>query len=132
MLKEGILHPGLAELLALMRHKDALIIADAGLPVPKGVQRIDLGWRPHDPAFHDVLEEILKYLVVEKATFASEALQQNSSFHNKSLSMLPEGIEIEYVPHVELKKRSESVKAIILTGEFTGYTNVILESGCAY
>ncbi|MBE7721589.1 MAG: D-ribose pyranase, partial [Lacrimispora celerecrescens] len=26
----------------------------------------------------------------------------------------------------------EGAKAIILTGEFTGYTNVILVSGCAY
>jgi D-ribose pyranase len=132
MLKQGILHPQLAELLALMRHMDMLIIADAGLPVPKGVERIDLGWRPHDPAYHDVLEEILKYLVVEKAIFASEALDHNPEFHKKTLSMLPKGIAIEYVPHTEFKEKSESVKAIILTGEFTGYTNVILVSGCAY
>ena len=32
----------------------------------------------------------------------------------------------------ELKKRSEDAKAIVLTGEFTGYTNVILVCGCAY
>jgi D-ribose pyranase len=132
MLKQGILHPQLAQLLALMRHKDMLIIADAGLPVPKDVERVDLGWRPHDPAFHDVLEEILKFLVVEKVFFAEEALHHDPEFHKKSLSILPKDIEIEYVPHVEFKRKSESVKAIILTGEFTGYTNVILVSGCAY
>ncbi|WP_434084527.1 RbsD/FucU domain-containing protein [Lacrimispora xylanisolvens] len=39
---------------------------------------------------------------------------------------------MEYIPHTELKKMTEGAKAIILTGEFTGYTNVILISGCAY
>jgi hypothetical protein len=43
-----------------------------------------------------------------------------------------EGIPVEYVPHVELKKMSADAHAIILTGEFTGYTNVILQAGCAY
>jgi D-ribose pyranase len=39
---------------------------------------------------------------------------------------------VEYIPHKELKKMTEEAKAIVLTGEFTGYTNVILISGCAY
>ena len=42
------------------------------------------------------------------------------------------GIDISYVPHVQLKEMSGDAKAIILTGEFTPYTNVILRSGCAY
>lgn len=46
MLKTGILHPQLARVLAELRHKDTLVIGDAGLPIPKGVERIDLGWRP--------------------------------------------------------------------------------------
>lgn len=46
MLKTGILHPQLARVLAELRHKDTIIIGDAGLPIPKGVERVDLGWRP--------------------------------------------------------------------------------------
>ena len=72
MLKTGILHPQLARVLAELRHKDTIIIGDAGLPIPKGVERVDLGWRPGDPAYLDVLEEILKYIVVEGAVFADE------------------------------------------------------------
>ena len=37
MLKTGILHPQLARVLAELRHKDTIIIGDAGLPIPKGV-----------------------------------------------------------------------------------------------
>ena len=46
MLKTGIFHPQLARVLAELRHKDTIIIGDAGLPIPKGVERVDLGWRP--------------------------------------------------------------------------------------
>lgn len=132
MLKTGILHPQLARVLAELRHMDTIVIGDAGLPIPKGVERVDLGWRPHDPAYLDVLEEILKYIVVEHATFAKEALEVSPDFHKKALALLPEGLPVDYIPHVELKEQSKYANAIVLTGEFTGYTNVILRCGCAY
>lgn len=82
------------------------MIGDAGLPIPKGVERIDLGWRPGDPAYLDVLEEILKYIVVEKATFADEALRVTHEFHEKAKALLPAELPVEYIPHTELKARS--------------------------
>lgn len=132
MLKGGIFHPQLSRILAELRHMDTIVIGDAGLPIPKDVERVDLGWRPGDPKYLDVLEEILKVLVVEKATFATEALEVTPEFHKKALALLPEGTPVDYIPHKELKKRSEDAKAIVLTGEFTGYTNVIITCGCAY
>ena len=132
MLKAGILHPQLARIMAELRHMDMLVIGDAGLPIPKGVERVDLGWKPGSPSYLEVLEEIEKYMVTEKAVFAEEALSVSPKLHEKSLSLLPEGIPVEYIPHKELKKMTENAKAIILTGEFTGYTNVVLISGCAY
>ncbi|MFA9464799.1 MAG: D-ribose pyranase [Velocimicrobium sp.] len=132
MLKTGILHPQLARVLAEIRHMDMLIIADAGLPIPKGVERIDLGWREGSPGYLEVLEEITKYLVIEGAIFAEEALTVSPELHKKALKLLPKGILVNYIPHKELKEQSKNVKAIILTGEFTGYTNVILSAGCAY
>ena len=132
MLKTGILHPQLSRIMAEIRHMDMLVIADAGLPVPKGVERVDLGWKQGNPGYLEVLEEIEKYMVTEKAVFAQEALVVSGELHKEALALLPEGIHVEYVPHTELKKMTEGAKAIILTGEFTGYTNVILISGCAY
>ena len=132
MLKTGILHPQLSRIMAEIRHMDMLVIADAGLPVPKGVERVDLGWKQGNPGYLEVLEEIEKYMVTEKAVFAQEALVVRGELHKEALALLPEGIPVEYVPHTELKKMTEGAKAIILTGEFTGYTNVILISGCAY
>ena len=132
MLKTGIFHPQLSKIMAEIRHMDMLVIADAGLPVPKGVERVDLGWKQGSPSYLEVLEAIEKYMVTERAVFAQEALEVSRELHNKALALLPEGIPVEYIPHSELKKMTEGAKAIILTGEFTGYTNVILISGCAY
>jgi D-ribose pyranase len=39
------------------------------------------------------------------------------------------GVEVETLPHMELKKLSREVKAAIRTGDFTAYGNVILVSG---
>ena len=69
------------------------MIGDAGLPIPKGVERIDLGWRPGDPAYLDVLEEILKYIVVEKATFADEALRVTDVYKRQIMARDCDGIE---------------------------------------
>ncbi len=132
MLKQGILHPQLATVLANLRHMDTLVLGDAGLPVPKGVERVDLGWRPGDPKYLDVLEELMKWIVVEKATFATQSKTVSPDFHAQALKLLPDGIPVDYIDHTELKARSKDAKAIILTGEFTPYTNVILQCGCAY
>ena len=132
MLKTGIFHPQLLRVLGEIRHKDLLVIGDAGLPIPKGVERIDLGWKQGSPGYLEVLEEIAKVLVIESATFATEALEVSPDFHKEALKMLPEGAPVSYVPHTELKEISAGAKAIILTGEFTPYTNVVLTAGCAY
>ena len=42
MKKNGILNPQLNRVISEMGHRDMLIIADAGLPIPKEVERIDL------------------------------------------------------------------------------------------
>ena len=132
MIKSGIFHPQLLRVLGEIRHKDLLVIGDAGLPVPKGVERIDLGWKQGSPGYLEVLEEIAKVLVIESATFAEECHEYSPEFHAKALKLLPEGAPVSYVPHAELKKMSADAKAIILTGEFTPYTNIVITAGCAY
>ena len=132
MRKKGIFHPQLCRVLAELRHMDMLVVGDAGLPIPTGVERVDLGWIAGDPKYLDVLKALMDEIVVEKAIFANEALTVSPDFHKQALALLPENLPTEYVPHTQLKKISEGAKAIILTGEFTGYTNVVLVCGCAY
>lgn len=131
MLKGGILNPQIAHTLASLAHMDTLVIADAGLPVPKGVQRIDLAWKEGEPKYLDVLSEILKHIVVEKAILANELKSVSPKMHEDIVRLLDD-IPIEYVEHTNLKQQTEKAISIIRTGEFTPYPSVILVCGCAY
>lgn len=132
MLKGGILNPQMAKLFADTGHKDMIVVSDAGLPMPLGVERIDLAWKPNEPRYLDVLEETLKNIVVEKVILAEELKTVSEDMHKKILELLPDGMDIEYVAHVELKEKTKSARGIIRTGEFTPYPSIILVAGCAY
>ena len=60
MLKDGILNPQIAKVFAETGHKDMIVVSDAGLPIPSGVERIDLAWKPNEPGYLEVLEESFK------------------------------------------------------------------------
>jgi D-ribose pyranase len=132
MLKGGILNPQMANVFASTGHMDLLVVSDAGLPMPKGVERIDLAWKPNEPRYLDVLEEVFKHVVVEKVILAEELKTVSPDMHKSILALLPEGMEIEYVPHVIFKETTKEARAIIRTGEFTPYPSIILVAGCAY
>ncbi|GHV43152.1 D-ribose pyranase [Spirochaetia bacterium] len=132
MLKSGILHPQLVHLLASTGHLDTLVIADAGLPLPLNVERVDLAWKKNEPRLLPVLKTVLKDLVVEKAYLAEEIKTKcDPSLYKEILSVLG-AIPVEYVPHPELKKMTTEARGIIRTGEFIPYPSIVLVAGCAY
>jgi D-ribose pyranase len=138
MKRGGILHPGLSRVIASLGHGDTLVIADAGLPIPAGVERVDLGFAPGKPGFLEVLEAVLGEMEVERAVVAAElATAAPAAFAERlrqRLAALPrvgaQGPEV--VPHAELKRRSAAARAVVRTGEFTPYANVILASGVVF
>lgn len=131
MLKDGMLNPQIAKVLADTGHMDMIVVSDAGLPMPMNVERIDLAWKPNNPRYLPVLEEILGEMIVEKAILAEELKTVSPEIHTEILKLL-KGIEIKYVDHVQLKDITKSARAIIRTGEFTPYPSVVLIAGCAY
>ena len=137
-MKRGtLLHPELSRVIARLGHGDALVIADAGLPIPPGVERIDLAFAPGKPAFMDVLEAILAEMQVERATLATEVKSAAPAFHERlqaRLASLPKLVErgVDFVSHEELKRLSHGAAAVVRTGEFTPYANVVLYSGVVF
>jgi D-ribose pyranase len=125
MKDRGILHPRLARVVASMGHGDALCIGDAGLPIPNGVPRIDLAFAPGSPPFLDVLDAVLSELRVERYTMAQEASPEIVDALRTRLRRANESS----VTHEELKQLSAGAKAVVRTGEFRPYANVILYSG---
>lgn len=132
MLKEGILHPQLERVLAELGHTDTIVVADAGLPIPKGTERVDLAWKENEPRLLDVLETLLQTTVVQKAYLAEEIRQHGDKLIYRRILDILGNIPVEYIPHEQFKARCSDARAIIRTGEFSPYPNVILESGCPF
>ena len=131
MKKIGTLNQPLSAVLAGLGHLDQLVIADAGLPIPEGTARIDLALKAGVPSFWDALEVILEEIQVESAVIAEEMVSTSPQVYNKLLEMLPD-ITIERVPHASFKNLTASARAVVRTGEFTPYANVILKAGVVF
>ena len=128
MKKMGIINGPISNVIANMGHSDLLTVADAGLPIPDTTTRIDLALKPNVPGFLETLETVLTELFVEKA-FVSEDIIKNNPHIYTEIQKLLIGIPIETIPHIEFKAMSGKSKAIIRSGEFTPYANVILVGG---
>ena len=130
MIRGRLLNSEIISVLAAMGHTDQLVIADAGLPIPAAVKRIDLALEKGLPSFDATLALIASNMVMEKVILAEEIKENNSEMLKKIKEILSDKkIEIEFVTHEYFKKLSSSSKAIVRTGECTPYANIILQSG---
>ncbi len=133
MKKAGILNSDISRVLSYMGHTDTICIGDCGLPIPDEVERIDLALKFGVPTFMDTLKVVKEDMKIEKIVLATEIKEQNKQVIREIEELFEgEGIEVEYVPHVELKAQTKNCKAVIRTGETTPYANVILQSGCIF
>jgi len=131
MKKTGLLHSQLSESIAMFGHGDGLVIGDAGMPIPDGPRRIDLAVARGIPSFEQVLRATLTELHVERAVLAEETLRHSPNVAQLITDLLP-GIPVEVVAHAELKARSATARAMVRTGEFTPYANVLLIAGVVF
>jgi D-ribose pyranase len=125
----GILNREISDVITRIGHMDEICICDAGFPMPLNVRDIDISLKDNKPGLIEVLQEILKYFSVEKVIIANKTKDVSPTMFNNIVKLFNEKVKVEIIYHLELKKRSKDVKAIIRTGEFTAYSNVILVSG---
>ena len=128
MKREGIINARLAGALAGLGHTDHVVVCDAGLPIPPGLEVVDLAFRFGVPSFETVLSGLLEELVVEDAT-AAEEVERNRRSYEFLTTRLP---DLGFVPHEELKRMVPAAKLVIRTGEATPYSNVILRCGVPF
>ena len=131
MKKAGILNPELARQLAMLGHLDKICIADAGLPIPVGVARIDLALVKNVPLVQQVLEALQLELVVQEVITATETSVHTPAFLKLTSGMWPEAAKSE-LSHVDFKKMLTDCRFVVRAGEFTPYTNVILVCGAPF
>lgn len=131
MKRTALLHAEISDTIARLGHGDLLVIGDAGLPIPPGPRRIDLALSANIPRFIDVLRTVLSEMQVEAAILASEIDERNPLLHKEILTLLPDS-PIEQMPHEDFKVLTARSRAMIRTGEFSPYANIILRAGVVF
>lgn len=139
MKKGKLLNSEISYVISKMGHTDSLTIGDCGLPIPDGVQRIDLAVIKGIPKFIPVLQAILEEQLVEKVILAEEIKENNSELNKEIIEILKQEerkndrlINVEYIPHEYLKQETAKSKAVIRTGEYKPYANIVLVSGVTF
>jgi D-ribose pyranase len=131
MKRHGILNSHISKILTDLGHTDSIVIADAGLPIPAHVPRIDLALTLGVPSFEDVVKAVTDDMVVEHIILASEIQEKNEKtlhYMNQTFS----DKEIEFVSHEQFKELTKYAFAVIRTGEATPYANCILKAGVIF
>src|SRR5512136_2619105 len=131
MKKTPLLNVELSEVIAGLGHGDMLVIGDAGLPIPLDVRRIDLALTRGVPGFIDTLRVVLGEMQVQSVMVAEETGQKSPHILEEIKHLLPD-TPIEFVTHAGLKTYTENAVAVVRTGEFTPYANIILVSGVVF
>jgi D-ribose pyranase len=129
MKETGAINRGIDAAISKQGHGDLLMVTDAGFAIPLGVEVIDLSLDENKPMVLEVLEMLKKYFSVEKMIMANETKNISPTLYSNISKAFGDGIPVETIQHSALKEMSKTVKAIIRTGDFTAYGNVILVSG---
>ena len=139
MKKGRLLNAELSYVIARLGHTDTLTIADAGLPIPAGPQRIDLALTPGTPDFMQVVNAVTLEMQVESALIAEEIKQHNPPLHSALLAVLEalqqyqgNRITISYTSHEQFKQQTQRSQAVIRSGECSPFANVILSAGVTF
>ncbi|MCX6874609.1 MAG: D-ribose pyranase [Verrucomicrobia bacterium] len=125
----GIVNRELSRVLSEQGHGDLLMVVDAGFAIPKGAEVVDISLTENRPMVIDTLQELKKFFSVEKLIFAHETKAISPTLFARISKLFGEEVPVELVSHPQLKELSTKVKAVIRTGDFTAYANVILVSG---
>lgn len=131
MKKGKLINSEISYVISKMGHTDMLTICDSGLPIPTNTQRIDLALEKGIPSFLETLDTVLEELKVEEIIVASEMEEISPKLYEEILKRFKD-IKIVKVKHEEFKNITKDSMAIVRTGEFTPYANVILKSGVVF
>ena len=134
MKKTPLLNVALSRLIASLGHGDMVVIGDAGLPVPPGVELIDLALTQGIPDFVSTLKVVLSEMQVESHVLAEEILLQTATCTGGPGWLKAEAAlgRRELLSHEEFKVLSRQARAMVRTGECQPYCNIVLVAGVTF
>jgi D-ribose pyranase len=127
MKKTGILNADLIGALSRLGHGDVVLLADCGMPAPRGVTVIDLALVHGIPRFEQVLDALLGEMVFQHCVAAEDARTTVvDGWLGRHFGT------VEYISHQGLKDLSASAKLFIRSGEATPFANAALVCGVSF
>lgn len=134
MKKTPLLNIALSRLIASLGHGDVLVIGDAGLPVPPGVELIDLALTQGIPDFIGTLSVVLSEMQVESHVLADEILLARPAPLPALEQLSAQGAigQRRMLSHEAFKQLSRQARAIVRTGECQPYCNIALIAGVTF
>ncbi|MEO5722744.1 MAG: D-ribose pyranase [Ilumatobacteraceae bacterium] len=129
MKRSGILNAELARAIASLGHGDGLLVVDAGFPIPSDAWRIDLAVARDVPDLTTVLSLVAAEMIVEGLVVAEDVATHNQPLQQWLRSTWPD-VEPTLIEHREmLDQGAKRAKAVVRTGAFEPWGNVLLISG---
>ncbi len=128
MKEVGLLNSDIADVISRLGHMDEVLVCDAGFPIPLGVHTVDVSLAVNQPTVAEVIAVLLPDFSVERIVLADETRLHSPSMFARLTGMLGGDVVVETMPHTAFKQHSKTVKAIIRTGDFTAYSNILLVS----
>lgn len=139
MKKGTILNADISAVISRLGHTDTLVVCDAGLPIPRTTQRIDMALTQGVPSFIQVLEVVTSEMQIEAAVLAAEIKHNNPQLHETLLVHISQlqqrqgnTIDIRYISHEQFKQQTADSQAVIRSGECSPYANIILCAGVTF
>ncbi|KTC48605.1 ribose pyranase [Pseudomonas fluorescens ABAC62] len=134
MKKTPLLNIALSRVIASLGHGDVLVIGDAGLPVPPGVELIDLALTKGIPDFISTLRIVLSEMQVESHVVAQEILHKQPAALTELNELNEQGAvgERRLLSHEAFKQLTRQARAVVRTGECQPYCNIALVSGVTF
>ncbi|HIF4663661.1 TPA: RbsD/FucU family protein [Citrobacter koseri] len=135
MIKSDIIHPDLLQALAQCGHKANILIADANYSfLTNSSPQARIIWLNFSPGLIGsvmILEKILAYINVEKATLMTSPAEFDNTIEREYRGLLSEMTELSHVERnafYALAKSSDTL-LVIASGETRRFANILLTVG---
>ena len=128
MRETGILNRRISDVLSMLGHTDEMIVCDAGFAIPRGVRTVDIALAVDKPTVLETLAELKEHFSVEKVVVADATRDVSPTRFRDVCDAFGKEVPVDVIPLAEFKQRARDVKAVVRTGDFTAYSNVLLVS----
>ncbi|QMI03366.1 RbsD/FucU family protein [Citrobacter sp. RHB25-C09] len=135
MIKSDIIHPDLLQGLAQCGHKANILITDANYSFLTNTSPLArIVWLNFSPGLISstvILEKILGYINVEKATLMSSPVDFDNTIEREYRDILSPMAEFEYVERNAFysQAKSSDTMLVIASGETRRFANILLTVG---